>query len=104
MLCLLELKVSGCGRGFVRWPFKKVPGLLSDSHISLGTESLLFSQQDVMWALLPGSGAPGWGAWHKVETPHYSGGPLQLRYSSGFSTASHGCGAALFTPPPFLPV
>ena len=33
-----------------------------------------FSQADVMWAPLSGSGALGWGAWLGVDTSHFSDG------------------------------
>lgn len=57
--------MSDCKLDFVCWPFKRVPGFLADSDLSLADRITA----DVMWAPLSGSGALGWGSWHGFESP-----------------------------------
>ena len=88
----------------MRWLFKKVPGFLADSHLSLVDRipTDFHSQMlcghflaVVLWAGEPTVGL-------RFHVPQ--GGLWQLRYLSRFSTTHKGVGAALFAPLSFLPV
>ena len=46
-----------------------------------------------MWASLPSSGAPAWGAQGGVETHHFSGGTFVAELTSIFSVTATECGA-----------
>ena len=61
-LSLPEPRINGCKWDFVHCPFKKSPESPADTCLAVVDRIPAdFSQPDIMWAHLPGSGALGWG-------------------------------------------
>ena len=86
ILSLPDTRVSGCKWDFMNWPFKRVP--VSSRLLSLpGRQNPhWYSQPEIIWMPLPGSGALAWRPPHGVETPCSSGGTfvagIALQYLS----------------------
>lgn len=74
---LLQSRGNGCKRDFMHWTLKIPNGFLASSHFFLGGQnSHWFSHSDVIWLLLPGSGALSYGLCVGLRTHTSQGKPL----------------------------